>query len=164
MSITVCLLLYALVVTVLGPLVLTRLTAAGVAPQLGVTAWAAAIGGVVASAAAAAVLLAVEIARAWNQPARWVLDCFTGIADAVGGAAGSVLHIALIALSLLAMAAFVAAVMRTLRAVRRTRARTHRHAREARLIGRPHTEFDAVVLDSPEPAAYCVAGRGRTPW
>ncbi|MDV6245404.1 M56 family metallopeptidase [Rhodococcus opacus] len=41
----------------------------------------------------------------------------------------------------------------------RLRLRTHGHARRARLIGRRVRGIDAVVIDNPERAAYCAAGR-----
>ncbi|QHE74239.1 Peptidase M48, Ste24p precursor (plasmid) [Rhodococcus sp. WAY2] len=41
----------------------------------------------------------------------------------------------------------------------RLRTRTHGHANRARLIGRRVRGIDAVVIDNPERAAYCAAGR-----
>ncbi|MBC2644906.1 MULTISPECIES: M56 family metallopeptidase [unclassified Rhodococcus (in: high G+C Gram-positive bacteria)] len=42
------------------------------------------------------------------------------------------------------------------------RARTHRHARMARVIGRRLTGSDAVVVETADRLAYCVAGRPHT--
>jgi Zn-dependent protease with chaperone function len=37
-----------------------------------------------------------------------------------------------------------------------------RHAQTARLVGRPHPALGAVLMDHPQPTAYCVAGRYPT--
>ncbi|CDZ89531.1 M56 family metallopeptidase [Rhodococcus ruber] len=159
MSITVCLLLYSGVVAVLGPPVLSRLTQGGIAPRLGVTAWLAAIGGVVCAWAIAVVVLLVDLGRAWNRPAGWVIDCFAGLRDLVSGRAGLALQTALLMLSVLGVAAFSIAAWQTGRGVLRMRARTHAHARMARIIGHRVPGIDAVIVEAPERVAYCVTGR-----
>jgi len=70
MSVAACLLLYSFVVAVLVPRPLGRLTRTGVSPQLGLAAWLAAIGSVLASWAVAAAFLADDVVRHWNQPER----------------------------------------------------------------------------------------------
>ncbi|MBV6760626.1 M56 family metallopeptidase [Rhodococcus opacus] len=162
MSITVCLLLYSIAIAVIGPPVLVRLTDRGIAPHLGVAAWCAAIAGVVLAWFGSVVTLVAEFAPSWNQPARWVTDCFTGLAERADGVSGAALRILLVVLSVSAVLAFSAAAWRTARGLLRMRARTHRHARMARIIGRRIAGFDAVILDAPARAAYCVAGRPHT--
>jgi hypothetical protein len=46
-----------------------------------------------------------------------------------------------------------------LRILVRMRSRTYRHARAVHVVGRRVDGLDAVVIDSSEPAAYCVPGR-----
>ncbi|WP_350247658.1 M48 family metalloprotease [Rhodococcus sp. D-6] len=51
---------------------------------------------------------------------------------------------------------------RICRGVQRRRARTHEHAHLARMVGRRIPDLDAVVIDSEERVAYCIAGRERS--
>ena len=67
MNAAVGLLLYSLVVVVAGPPLLRRLTRSGQVPRLGVAAWLSAIASVLIMWFAAAVVLAVDVARHWNQ-------------------------------------------------------------------------------------------------
>ena len=52
--------------------------------------------------------------------------------------------------------------MTAARYLRRTRRQALRQARAARLVGRPAPALGAVLLDHPQPAAYCIAGRHPT--
>ena len=61
MNVAVCLLAYALTLTVLGPVLLSRATRNGAAPRLGVSAWLAAMGGVIAAAVGALVFLVSQV-------------------------------------------------------------------------------------------------------
>jgi Zn-dependent protease with chaperone function len=160
MSIASCLLLYSFVVAVLGPRLLPRFTQAGVSPRLGVAAWLAAIGSVVASWTAAAVLLVGEVAQDANHPGQSALStCFALLRQAASGQDGLLAQIGLIALTVLATTAVAGLIWRLGRSLLRIRAATHQHARMARLVGRRVSGRDAVVLDAPERVAYCVAGR-----
>jgi Zn-dependent protease with chaperone function len=163
MSIASCLLLYSFVVAVLGPRMLPRFTRAGVSPRLGVATWLAAIGSVVASWIAAAVLLAGEVAQDAKHPGQSALStCFALLRQAASGEDGVLAQIGLVALSTLATTAVTGLVWRMGRSLLRVRTATHQHARMARLVGRPVSGRDAVVLDAPERVAYCVAGRPHT--
>jgi len=160
MSVASCLLLYSFAVVVLGPRLLTRLTHAGVAPRLGLAAWLAVIGSVVGSWVTAAAFLLAELIGDWNQPGRTVIDtCFAALGAVASGRAGLALQIGLLTLTAFAGVAVAMLVWRLGRSLVRARARTHEHARMARLAGRHVDGLDAVVLDAPERAAYCVAGR-----
>jgi Zn-dependent protease with chaperone function len=160
MSVASCLLLYSFVVAILGPRLLVRSAHAGIAPRLGLAAWLAAIGSVVASWAAAAVFLLAELLGDWNQPGRTVISaCFDALGAVASGRAGLLLQIGLLLLTALAAVAMAVLVWRLGRSLVRARTRTFEHARMARLTGRHVDGLDAVVLDAPERAAYCVAGR-----
>ncbi|SFP05414.1 Peptidase family M48 [Amycolatopsis arida] len=162
MSVAACLLLYSLAVAVFGPRQLVRWTRAGVAPRLGVTAWLVAIGSVLASWAAAAVFLVIELVHDWNQPGRIISTCFAALQGVATGGAGPVLQLGLFTLTALALAAAAVLAVRMGRSLVRARSRTHDHARMARVVGRRMPGSDAVVLDAPERLAYCVAGRPNT--
>ncbi|GAA3845376.1 M56 family metallopeptidase [Amycolatopsis tucumanensis] len=163
MSVAACLLLYSFAVVVLGPGLLTRLTRTGVAPRLGVTVWLVAIGSVVASWAVAAGFLAGELVRDWTQPGDTVVSaCFAMLQQSALGRYGVLVQIGLLVLAAMAAAAVGRLAWRLARSLLRARACTHEHARMARLAGRHVAGLEAVVLDAPERAAYCVAGRPHT--
>ncbi|SFB62667.1 Zn-dependent protease with chaperone function [Amycolatopsis marina] len=162
MSIAACLLLYSFAVVVLGPRLLTRWTRAGVAPRLGITAWLVAIASVLASWAAAAVFLTVELIHHWNQPGQILSTCFAVLQVVATGGAGIILQLGLFVLTALATAAATVLAVRLARSLARARSRTHDHARMARVVGRRMPGSDAIVLDAPERLAYCVAGRPHT--
>jgi len=163
MSVAACLLLYSFTVAVLAPRLLTRLTRAGVAPRLGVTAWLVAIGSVVMSWALATAFLTGELVRNWNQPGRAVLSaCFTMLRDLTLGRHGGLVQIGLLVLAACAVMAVAVLAWRLGHSVLRARASTRQHARAARIVGRHIDGLDAVVLDAPERVAYCVPGRPNT--
>jgi len=162
MSAAACLLLYSFTVAVLGPRLLTRLTHAGVAPRLGVAAWLAAIGSVLASWAAAAGFLLAELLRDWNKPGQVISSCFAAWRSLAAGRSGVLVQSGLLTLTLLAAGALAILIARLAQSLVHTRARTQEHARMARLVGRPMSGQDTVVLEAPERLAYCVAGRPDT--
>jgi Zn-dependent protease with chaperone function len=160
MSVASCLVLYSFAVAVLAPRLLLRLTHAGVAPRLGVAAWLAAIGSVAASWAAAGGFLAGELVRDWSQPRQTMVSaCFAELRAVAAGRYGVGVQIGLLVVTALTAAALAVLVWRLGRSLLRARASTLDHARMARIAGRHVAGLEAVVLDAPERAAYCVAGR-----
>lgn len=163
MSVAACLLLYSFAAAVLVPRLLVRLTHAGAAPRLGVAAWLAAIGSVASSWAVATGFLAAELVRDWTQPRQTVLStCFAQLRAAATGRYGTIVQIGLLVLAGFTALAVAVLLGRLGRSLRRARAHTHQHARMARLAGAHDPALGAVVLDVPERAAYCVAGRPHT--
>ncbi|MCU1686614.1 MAG: Peptidase Ste24p precursor [Amycolatopsis sp.] len=162
MSVAACLVLYTFVIAVLGPRLLLRLTHAGVAPRLGVATWLAAIGSVAASWVVAAGFLAAELLQDWNRPGQIASACFAALRFVASGGSGLVLQIVLLTLTASAIAALASLAWRLAQSLTHARTHTHRHARHARIVGRRVAGLDAVVLDAPERAAYCVAGRPHT--
>ena len=162
MSVAACLLLYSFVMAVLAPRPLRRLTRTGATPRLGVSAWLAVMLSVVVSWAAAAAFLAAELARDWNRPSQLASACFAALRAVATGRSGLALQAGLLVLTAAATAALTALAWRLGRTMLSARTRTHQHAHAARIVGRRITGVDAVVLDAPERAAYCVAGRPGT--
>lgn len=162
MSVAVCLLVYSLAVVVLGPRVLSRLTRTGIAPRVCVAVWLAAMGSVVASWGAAAVLLAADLARGWDQPGPLLSACFAALRSVAAGGSGPFVQMGLLTLAGVGALAAAVLTVRLARCLLRARARTHEHARMARLAGRYLPDLDAVLLDAPDRVAYCVAGRPHT--
>jgi Zn-dependent protease with chaperone function len=162
MSVAVCLLLYGFAVATLSPWVLLRLTRAGTAPRLGVVAWLAAMVSVVAAWVTATAFLIVSLARDWNQPGRLATACFAALRQILDGGSGPVLQAGLVALAAGAISALGLLGWRLARSLRRAVAHGRGHAERARMIGRRIDGVDAVVVEAPERAAYCVAGRPDT--
>jgi Zn-dependent protease with chaperone function len=159
MSVAVCLLLYSFAVATLSPLVLLRLTRAGTVPRLGVVAWLAAMVSVVASWVTATALLIASLTRNWDQPGRLATACFAALRRVVDGGSGALLQIGLLIVAAAAASALGTLGWRSGRSLWRARAHSRGHAERARVIGRRIDGEDAVVVDAPERAAYCVAGR-----
>lgn len=159
MSAAVCLLLYAVAVVVLGPPLLRSLTSSGRAPRLGVAAWLTAIGGVLLAGVAVIVLLVIDVARFWNQPAELVASCATQLRAVVAGDAGIAPQILLIALLTTGCGSAAMISVRVARAVVRMRIRAREHADAVRIVGRHDGARDVVVVEAEKPAAYCVTGR-----
>lgn len=157
-----CLLLYAVAIAVFGPLLLTRLTAGGIAPRLGVAAWLSAIAGVSVAATAALAAALDDVLGRGDAAARWIVDCFGALSTSVGEHSGAGMHLLSGTMVSTGMVVVVVGAWRIWRGLQRRRARAREHAWLARMVGRRLPDLDAVVIDSDEPAAYCTAGRERS--
>jgi hypothetical protein len=72
-SIAAGLLLYAALLSWLGPRVLARITTSGINPQLGVAAWLTAIGGVLGAWMAAVVVLVLDAVATLSGGPVWTV-------------------------------------------------------------------------------------------
>lgn len=162
MTLALCLLGYSALVCVLGPPILTRLTAHGSVPALGVAVWLTALVAVLGAWAGAAVASAVQVAHIWDLPMAHLFDdCVVAMRATADGRHGVPAQIVALA-STLILTGFVAGRgVRVVRSVLRARTTSADHARSASIIGRRLTgaEGNAVIIDAPQKAAYCVAGR-----
>ncbi|MCV7075781.1 M56 family metallopeptidase [Mycobacterium szulgai] len=162
MSVAMCLLVYSCVVAVFSPWALMRLTRAGALPLLGVVAWLAAMVSVVGSWLGAAGFLIAALAQHWRQPDRLAIACFAALRRLFDGGLGPVVHAGIVALAGVAAIALGILGWRLGRSLWRARVCGREHAERARVVGRRIGGVDAVVVDAPERAAYCVAGRPDT--
>jgi beta-lactamase regulating signal transducer with metallopeptidase domain len=158
-SVAACLLLYSMVVLVVGPPVLRRLTQTGYAPRLGVAAWMTAIGSVLVSWAAATLFALADLVHHWNHPGSVLAHCLATLRGLAAGNAGTALQLGLLIFAGLGAVTVAVSAARLVRMLVRMRSQTHGHASALRLVGRRLTGLDAIVIDAPEPAAYCIAGR-----
>ncbi|NUT37917.1 MAG: M56 family metallopeptidase [Hamadaea sp.] len=131
MNEAVCLLIYAAVTASLIPLGLPRLTRAGRSPRLGIAAWLGAAASVLVAAAWAA-------GRAILLGTSWPLRL-----AAVGALTTLACRVAWSAIAI----------------VRESRSRRHRHRDGLLLLGAPDADLGALVVDAPQPMAYCLPGR-----
>jgi len=152
------LLVYSLVVVVAGPPLLRRLTRSGHVPRLDVVAWLTAIASVLITWIAAAVAAVLDVLGHWNH-GHFVAACLAKLFGVAAGDAGMVPRAALITIAVAAAVVAAATVIRLTRTLMRIRKRAQRHAQAVRIVGRRTDEHDVVILDAPEPAAYCVSGR-----
>ncbi|MFI9504064.1 M56 family metallopeptidase [Nocardia sp. NPDC052566] len=162
MTLAFALMCYGGAVAFFGPPVLRRLTRKGSAPRLGVLAWLVAIAGALGAWTAAGTLLIVEFATFWQHPADTVRDIVGLIWAPARVHRGMAVEVAAFVVSGVMAAGLAALLLRTGGLMLRMRRHTHAHGRAVRMVGREVPGVGAVVLDSTERQAYCVAGRPDT--
>jgi uncharacterized membrane protein/Zn-dependent protease with chaperone function len=158
-SVVVGLLLYSIAMLVAAPPLLRALTCSGNAPRLGVATWLSAIGTVVGSWLATAVLIIVEVISHWAHPRTIAASCLARLQRTISGDAGIAPQITLVVIAAGATVAAAITGVRLATAVLGMRARAHEHARAVRLVGHRTSEADVVMVEASKAAAYCVAGR-----
>jgi uncharacterized membrane protein/Zn-dependent protease with chaperone function len=158
-SVVVGLLLYSMAMLVAAPPLLRALTCSGNAPRLGVATWLSAIGTVVGSWLATAVMVLVEVISHWTHPRLVAASCLARLQRTISGDAGIAPQITLVVIAAAVTVAAAITGVRLATAVLGMRARAHEHARAVRLVGRRTGEADVVMVEAAKAAAYCVAGR-----
>ncbi|MEV0298501.1 M56 family metallopeptidase [Nocardia sp. NPDC050710] len=162
MNVALCLMLYGAAVATFGPPVLRKLTRRGVAPRLGVLAWLVAIAGALGAWVLAAALLVIEFAALWRHPGDALRECYSVLSMPAHIHGGFVTQAATFGIAALVTVGVAAVSTHAVRVALRLRRRTAEHGRAVRMVGRRVPGVGAVVLDSTEPQAYCVAGRPDT--
>jgi Zn-dependent protease with chaperone function len=151
---------YAVVVAWGAPVLLAPLTARGLSAKLGIAAWMAAMMSAVAAATAAVCLLVSGAIAGWGGLAEVICRSVAGHACAATVYTSAAFESGLAAVAVVATLAALALGWRYGRSVQRSRQQSAAHAQAARIVGnRLPGHSPAVVLDSEQPAAYCVAGR-----
>lgn len=117
-----------------------------------------AIGSVLVSWAAATMFTLADLAHHWNHPGSVLAHCLATLRGLAEGKAGTALQLGMLLVGLGAVAVTISAA-RLVRMLMRIRSQTHGHASAVLLVGRRQTGLDAVGIDAPEPAAYCIDGR-----
>ena len=159
MTIGAVLLAYAASAGTLGSRVLGRASWMSRAPLLAIAAYLTAAWSVVAALGLAGLTLAVHATALGGGLSHLIGACvlrLRAMYASPGGASVAALGLTLTG-AVLARAVVTATAY--LRAVRRE---ALRHAETARLVGRPEPGLGATLVDYPQPAAYCVAGRHPT--
>jgi Zn-dependent protease with chaperone function len=154
---------YAIAAAWILPRPLSRLSEAGVSPRLGLTAWLAAMGSVLASAAAALALLARAAIDGWPAFARTVCESVTAGVCPPTVYRSAAYELGLAVTAFLGGVVMIALAWRYGRSLRRARSRTRAHAEAARITGHRAGGTNApFVLDATVPAVYCVPGQPPT--
>jgi Zn-dependent protease with chaperone function len=117
---------------------------------------------VLISAAVALTLLTRAAVAGWSRLAEVVCRSFAGHACAANVYQSAVFEFSLGVIAVIAILAAMVASWRYGRSVQRAQRRTRAHAEVARITGRELPGTGALVLDSAQPVAYCLAGRPTT--
>jgi Zn-dependent protease with chaperone function len=161
---------YALAVAWWMPGPLSRLTAPGIGPRLGMAAWLTAMGTALAAASAALVLLVRAAVGGWSGLAEVVCRSVAGHACAQTVYQSAAFELILGVIAVVAALAAGVLAWRYGRSVQRARRRTRAHAEVARIVGRAlpggvaaaRRGTAAMVIDGATPVAYCLSGRPAT--
>ena len=159
MTVGAALLAYAAVVGTLGARVLARTRWLARAPLLGVLVYLAAAWSVVAAVGLAGLTLAVHATALGGGLSHLIGACVQRLRltyATPGGATVAGLGLALTG------AVVARAVLSAATSLRASRRQARRHAETARIIGVRDRDLGAIVVDHPQPAAYCVTGRRPT--
>jgi Zn-dependent protease with chaperone function len=152
--------LYALAVAWFLPGVLARLTGPGISARLGLAAWLTAMASALVSLVVATQYLVTAAVVGWSQLAEAVCRSVAGGACTAVVYRSAAFELALGVAALAAALTLALVAWRYGRRVQRAQRRTRAHADAARITGRGLPgQRAAVVLDAPQPAAYCVPGR-----
>jgi Zn-dependent protease with chaperone function len=159
---------YAAVLAWFGAAPLARLTSSGVNARLGLAAWFVAMSSVVASAVVAVSFLVRTAVDGWPRFAGTICQSVTGGPCPPQLYRSAIFEASVAAASALAVLTVLTLTWRYGRSVAGARRRASEHAQAARITGRrfPGTGIPplstAVVLDTSQPAVYCVPGRPAT--
>ena len=158
MTVGAVLLLYAACVGTLGSRVLARARWTARAPLLAIVIYLTAVWSVVAALGLAGLTLAVHATALGGGLSHLIGACVLRLRATYATPGGATVA----GLGLTLAGAVVARTMVTATAhVRATARQASRHAQTARLVGHPEPALGAVLLEHPQPTAYCVAGRHR---
>jgi Zn-dependent protease with chaperone function len=159
---------YAATLAWFGAAPLARLTAAGVNARLGLVVWLTAMSSALASAVVAVSFLVRTAVDGWPRFAGTICQSVTGGPCPPQLYRSAIFEASVAAASALAVLTVITLGWRYGRSVHGARRRASEHAQAARITGRRLGGTSiaalsaAVVLDTPQPAVYCVPGRPAT--
>jgi len=159
---------YAAALAWFGAAPLARLTAAGVNARLGLAVWFVAMSSALASAVVAVSFLVRTAVDGWPRFAGTICQSVTGGPCPPQLYRSAIFEASVAAASALAVLTVMTLAWRYGRSVHGARRRASEHAQAARITGRRFLVAgipalsSAVVLDTPQPAVYCVPGRPAT--
>jgi Zn-dependent protease with chaperone function len=158
-TVAAVLLVYAAVMGTLGTRVLARARWTGRAPLLGILTYLAAGWSVLAALGLAGLTLAVHATALGGGLSQLIGACVRRLRTLYATPGGATVAELGLILAGAVVARIVVSAARHLRAAGR---QALRHAQTARLAGHLKPDLGAVVVEHPQPAAYCVAGRHPT--
>ena len=159
MTIAVVLVAYAVCVGTLGARMLGRAKWTARAPLLAMVTYLAAGWSVVAALGLAGLTLAVHTTALGGGLSHLIGACVLRLRATYVTPGGAMVAGLGLTLAGAVVARTALSAMTHLRAAGR---QALQHAQTARLVGRPEPALGATLIDHPQPAAYCVAGRDPT--
>ncbi|WP_137145996.1 M56 family metallopeptidase [Mycolicibacterium sp. CR10] len=164
MNLAVCLLAYALSLTVFGPAVLSRVTRVGAAPRWGIGAWLAVMASVLVAAVAAVALFVSQTVASWGRIGPVLTGCVAGLGMIARGGHGQLVQFGVLVLAAMSTLAVITLGTRAALALRRMRRGSHDHGRAVRIAtgDTPPGPGGTFVIDSDRRGVYCLAGRPHT--
>jgi Zn-dependent protease with chaperone function len=159
---------YAATLAWFGAAPLARLTSAGVNARLGLAVWFTAMSSALASAVVAVSFLVRTAVDGWPRFAGTICQSVTGGPCPPQLYRSAIFEASVAAASALAVLTVLTLAWRYGRSVHGARRRATEHAQAARITGRRLGGTSiaalsaAVVLDTPQPAVYCVPGHPAT--
>ena len=159
MTIAVVLVAYAVCVGTLGARMLGRAKWTARAPLLAMVTYLAAGWSVVAALGLAGLTLAVHTTALGGGLSHLIGACVLRLRATYATPGGAMVAGLGLTLAGAVVARTALSAMTHLRAAGR---QALQHAQTARLVGRPEPALGATLVDHPQPAAYCVAGRHPT--
>ncbi|MGD0937672.1 MAG: M56 family metallopeptidase [Streptosporangiaceae bacterium] len=159
MTIAVVLVAYAVCVGTLGARMLGRAKWTARAPLLAMVTYLAAGWSVVAALGLAGLTLAVHTTALGGGLSHLIGACVLRLRATYATPGGAMVAGLGLTLAGAVVARTALTAMTHLRAAGR---QALQHAQTARLVGRPEPALGATLIDHPQPAAYCVAGRDPT--
>jgi Zn-dependent protease with chaperone function len=158
-TIAVVLVAYAVCVGTLGARMLGRAKWTARAPLLAMVTYLAAGWSVVAALGLAGLTLAVHTTALGGGLSHLIGACVLRLRATYATPGGAMVAGLGLTLAGAVVARTALSAMTHLRAAGR---QALQHAQTARLVGRPEPALGATLIDHPQPAAYCVAGRDPT--
>jgi Zn-dependent protease with chaperone function len=158
-TIAVVLVAYAVCVGTLGARMLGRAKWTARAPLLAMVTYLAAGWSVVAALGLAGLTLAVHTTALGDGLSHLIGACVLRLRATYATPGGAMVAGLGLTLAGAVVARTALSAMTHLRAAGR---QALQHAQTARLVGRPEPALGATLIDHPQPAAYCVAGRDPT--
>ena len=159
MTVAVALAAYAAGLGVLGSPVLARARWTARAPLLAIVTYLAAAWSVIAALGLAGLTLAVHATALGGGLSDLIGACARRLQATYGTPGGAT--VAGLGLTL-AGAVAARAALTAMAHSRAARRQALQHAQTARLVGQPRPALGAVLVEHPQPAVYCVAGRQPT--
>lgn len=153
----VVLILLGLILALLGPVVLRRSSWLERSPRIGIAAWQALSFSLVSTVVLAGAALAVPVVPWTTDLAELVRACAMALAEQYSTPGGAVVSTTGVVAVFAVLARVGYSVARGLRAAASQRSR---QLQSLALIARPHCDVDALVVEHPAAAAYCLPGRG----
>lgn len=154
----VTLIVFALLLALLGPMVLRRSPWPERSPRIGIAAWQALSASLVLTVLLAGVALAVPAIPWTTNLAELIRACAMALRKQYSTPGGAVVSATGAVAALMVLGRVAYCLARGLRDASRSR---KRQLQALTMVAQPHPDHNALIVEHPAAAAYCLPGRGR---